>query len=284
MADEIGEYIRLGDFPEEFQHVLMREFAPYSVAMGWVSSRTKQTFTPFGSGTLITKNGKVGILTARHCVTEMHRKSRGHDTVVLVLRDARAVYLPPDSLIEHRLTTRSSDEYGPDLDFLEVAPCDQQRTILAIASVWPLKGDVDTLLREFGTEGSLLASVGFPEERCNTIPLSTGFRRRAYHLTCSHVIQRGDIIEKDGWDYIQSKCVYCEENDLPKSFGGASGGGIWSIRVIRDEITGKLIIRKRALVGVAFYETGIEKNEQFIRGHFIRSVYDLAWRNSGGGS
>ena len=276
----VDEYLRLGDFPKEFQDVLMREFAPYSVGMGWVSSRTRQTFTPFGSRTLVSKNGKVGVLTAQHCVREMHHTSRGHDTVVLILRDARAVYLPPDSLIEHRLTTPLSDEYGPDLDFLELAPSDQQRTILGIASVWPLNGHVDTLLREFGTEGLLLAWVGFPEERCETISLPSGFRRRGYYLTCPNVIQQGDIIEKSGWDYIQSKCFYCDENDLPKSFGGASGGGIWSIRVIRDEITRKLVIGKRALVGVAFYETGIEKNERYIRGHFIRSIYDVAWRNS----
>jgi hypothetical protein len=67
---------------------------------------------------------------------------------------------------------------------------------------------------------------------------------------------------------------------LPQSFGGASGGGIWSIQLVKDEITRRLMIGKRELVGVAFYETGIENNEQYIRGHFIRSIYDIAWRNS----
>src|SRR5438128_9451076 len=76
----VDEYLRLGDFPKEFQDVLMREFAPYSVGMGWVSSSTRQTFTPFGSRTLVSKNGKVGVLTAQHCVREMHHTSRGHDT------------------------------------------------------------------------------------------------------------------------------------------------------------------------------------------------------------
>jgi hypothetical protein len=276
MADE---YLRLGDMPKEFQELLMREFVPYSVGMGCVSSQAKHTFTPFGSGTLVKKNGNVGILTARHCVKQM-RASVGHDSVVLVLRDSRAVYLPPDSLIEYRLTTPLTEEYGPDLDFLEIAPCEQRQTVLAIASVWPLDRDVDVLFREFAAEGSLLASVGFPEERCKTTPLSDGFRRVAYHLTCSHVIQKGDIVEKDRWDYIQSKCFYSAENDLPQSFGGTSGGGIWSMEVLKSKATDKLSIGKSALVGVSFYQTKVENNVRYVRGHFIKSIYDVAWRKS----
>src|SRR6266566_7769217 len=178
----MGESLRLGDMPKDFQYVLAREFVPYSVGMGWVSSQNMQGFTPFGSGTLIKKNGTVGILTARHCVKQMQFESVGHDCVVLSLRDSRAVYLPPESLIAHRLTTPVSEEYGPDLDFIEIAPCSQRETILAIASVWSLDRDFDSLSKEFSSEGTLLAALGFPEERCKTMPLQNGFRRVAYQL------------------------------------------------------------------------------------------------------
>ncbi len=275
MADE---YLRLGDIPTDFQNVLMREFVPYSVGMGWVSSQKKQAFAPFGSGTFVKKNGTVGILTARHCVTQMHRQSAGHDRVALLLRDARAVYLPSDSLIDHRLTTPLTEEYGPDLDFIEIAPCDQLQTVLAIASVWSLDRDFESLLKEFSAEGSFLASLGFPEERCKTLPLQNGFRRVAYHLTCSHVIQKGDITEQDGWDYVQSKCFYCDENDLPQSFGGTSGGGIWALQVLKNRAGGKLSIGRSALVGVSFYQTNLENNIRHVRGHFIKSIYDVVWR------
>ena len=94
------------------------------------------------------------------------------------------------------------------------------------------------------------------------------------------MIQKGDIIERGGWDYIQSKCLYCDENDLPQSFGGTSGGGIWSVQVLKIKDAGKLIIGKRALVGVSFYQTAIENGVRYVRGHFIKSIYDAAWRNS----
>jgi hypothetical protein len=276
MADE---YLRLGDMPREFQEILAREFVPYSVGMAWVSSQAKHTFAPFGSGTLVKKNGHTGVLTARHCVKQMRHTSAGYDTVVLVLRDARAVYLAPDSLFEHKLTIPLTAEYGPDLDFLEIAPCEQRQTISAVASIWSLDREIDALLTNFATEGSLLVSGGFPEERCKTTPISGGFRRVAYHLAYSNVIQKGDIIEKDGWDYIQSTCFYCDENDLPQSFGGTSGGGIWGVQVHRNEDTGKFSIGKSALVGVSFYQTERENNLRYVRGHFIKSIYDKAWRN-----
>lgn len=275
MADE---WLRLGDMPKEFQ-ALMCEFVPYSVGLGRVSCRDKHAFAPAGSGTLVKRNGRIGILTARHCVTELRRGSTEDDLVALVLSDT-AVYLPPDSVFEHKLTTPLSEEHGPDLDFLEIAPCDQRGTLLAIASAWSLDQDVNGLLREFTAEGTLLASLGFPEERCTTTPISDGFRRVCYHLICNHVIEKGDIIERDGWDYVQSKCFYCDENNLPQSFGGTSGGGIWAMQVVKDNEAGKLSIRKRALVGVSFYQTKIEADERYVRGHFIKSIYDVAWGNS----
>lgn len=273
------EYLRLGDMPSDFQESLMREFVPYTIGMGWVSSKRKDAFTPFGSGTLVTKNGALGVLTARHCVKTMRRVQVGNDTVVLILRDSRAVYLPPDSLLERKLTNPLNDEYGPDLDFIEIAPCEQRQIITAIGSVWSLDRDFEALRQKFATEGTLLASVGFPEERCSTTSLRGGFRRISYHLTCGHVIQNGDITERNGWDYIQSKCFYCDENDLPRSFGGTSGGGIWAIEVLKSKTTEMLSIGTSALVGVSFFQTALEGNTRYVRGHFIRSIYDTAWAN-----
>jgi hypothetical protein len=274
----MSEYLRVGDIPTDFQYVVAREFVPYSVGMGWVSLQNMHTFTPFGSGTLVSKNGTVGILTARHCVKQMKHESVGHDCVVLLLRDSRTVYLPPEFLIEHRLTSPVSEEYGPDLDFIEIAPCSQRQTILAIASVWSLDRDFNLLSKEFSAEGTLLAALGYPEERCKTMPIQNGFRRVAYNLICNHVVEKGDVTEQDGWDYIQSKCFYCDENDLPQSFGGTSGGGIWAAQVLKDQASGRFSVGKSALVGVSFYQTKLANNIRYVRGHFIKSIYDVMWR------
>jgi hypothetical protein len=279
------EYLQLGAIPPDFQEVLMREFVPYSVALARVSKNDPRTFTPLGSGTLVKRRDRIGILTARHCLTACSPQVRlgpgGKDSLLLILRDARSVQLRPEELLEHRLVTPSSAEYGPDLAFLEIAPSEHLQTILAVASVWSLDRDPNAISKEFGSLNSMLASIGVPEERCETNLSENELHRISYHLTCVHAIQEGDISEKDGWDYIDSKCVYSYSNSLPRSFGGFSGGGIWSVEVKKSKSTGKLSVGKAALVGVSFYETKIENKVRYMRGHFVGSIYDMAWRNFG---
>jgi hypothetical protein len=277
------EYLRLGDMPADFENVLMREFVPYSVGLARVSKNDRKLFTPLGSGTLVKRRNRIGILSAQHCLTACSPRVRvgrdGQDSLLLILRDARSVQMRPEDLIEHRLATPASDEYGPDLVFLEIAPSERLQTILAIGSIWSLDRDFDEVLKRFGGVGSMIVSLGIPEERCQTQLNGNTFYRSSYHLSCSHVIHEESITVRDGWDYIDNKCVYSNSNPLPQSFEGCSGGGIWSVEVSRSKSTGKLSTGKGALVGVSFYQTTIENEIGFVRGHFIRSIYDLAWRN-----
>src|SRR5438034_158917 len=184
------EYLLLGDIPLDFQKVLMRAFVPYSVGLARVSQDDPKLFTALGSGTLVRKGTHIGVLSAQHCLTACSPRIRvgpsGKDSLLLILRDARGVQLPPEDL---------------------------------------------------------------------------------------------SITVRDGWDYIDNKCVYSKSSALPQSFAGFSGGGIWSVQVQRSKNTGKLSTGKAALVGASFYETPIENNIRYVRGHFIRSIYDLAWRN-----
>jgi hypothetical protein len=279
------EYIALDSLPDDFQKVVMREFVPYSVAIARVSSENHSTFVPLGAGTLVNRDGRIGILTARHCLKACSPQVQvgpcGKDTLLLILRDARSVRLHPEEMFEHELATPSSEEYGPDLAFLEISPCERLQTILAIASVWSLDRDPDEILKVFGGLKSMLAAVGFPEVRCETRIEGNHFHRISYHLTRTHVIEEGDITQRDGWDYIDSKCVYSSSSSLPRSFEGCSGGGIWSMEVKRNKSDSKLTIGRSALVGVSFYQTPLNNGVRHVRGHFVKSIYDLAWRNFG---
>jgi len=145
--------------------------------------------------------------------------------------------------------------------------------------VWSLDRDSDVLIKDFSSVGSLLTSLGFPEERCHTEISGNVFRRVSYHLTCPHVIVKGDITRRKDWDYIDSKCSYADSNPLPSSFEGTSGGGIWGLKVHRKKSNNKLVIGRSAVVGVQFYQTALKKNFRYVRGHFIRSIYELAWKD-----
>ncbi|HZR06705.1 MAG TPA: hypothetical protein VFA61_12835 [Candidatus Udaeobacter sp.] len=142
----------------------------------------------------------------------------------MVLRN-RIIELAPEITFEHTLARPRSPEYGPDLGFIEMAACELLGSIKAIASIWPLDGDPKKLLKEFGTAGSSLASVGIPEERCQTEITGNEFRRVCHHLTCLHVIENGNIAQRNGWDYIDSKCWYGDSNPWVTSFKGVVAEG-----------------------------------------------------------
>jgi hypothetical protein len=90
---------------------------------------------------------------------------------------------------------------------------------------------------------------------------------------------RRDITRRKGWDYVNSKCWYGDSNPLPKSFQGSSDGGIWGVQINRKSSDGKLVIGASALVGVQFYQTPLKRNVIYVRGHFVRSIYETAWKN-----
>jgi hypothetical protein len=73
----------------------------------------------------------------------------------------------------------------------------------------------------------------------------------------------------DGWDTIR-----CELEDagigFPKSFGGTSGGGVWSIYIRPDE-SGNPICEQKRFVGVLFWE---DYDKRHLIGHGSKSIYD----------
>lgn len=87
-----------------------------------------------------------------------------------------------------------------------------------------------------------------------------------------------DIVEANGWDYLHSECDYAAFPHLPASFGGISGGGIWSALLAGG--AGALRLKRLGLVGVNFWETPIRNGKRQIRGHFVRSIYHRAWQSS----
>jgi hypothetical protein len=200
--------------------------------------------------------------------------------MIFVLARGRVVTLPPTALMEHSLTTSSSKEYGPDLTFLEIVPGEALTSILAISSAWSLDRDYKQILQEFGTFGTGIASIGYPELDCRTTIAGTEIHRLCKHMTFMNSIGEHDLHDKNGWDYIESKCDSSNSPALPLSFDGVSGGPIWAMQT-RKHPNGKLSIERSALVGVTFYQTEYKNQVRYLRGHFVKSIYDLAWQADG---
>ena len=80
--------------------------------------------------------------------------------------------------------------------------------------------------------------------------------------------------ESSGYDYLEMAIQYESHNqDLPMSFGGVSGGGVWQVSLIRN-IQGNLEADEYILSGVAFYQTKLDGNHRLIRCHGRKTVYE----------
>lgn len=282
-AGNSGGLIMLGNLPSDFREILTREFVPYSVAIGVLRNGEASEFKPLGTGTLIEKSGRFGILTAHHCLhsfrPEVSVGRDGKDTIMLIFAGRNWMMIPPDELFEHVLTSPVNQEYGPDLTFLQIRPGSCLSSIRAKASFWPMEQDVDRLYEKYSDVATILAAIGYPELRCTTEIKGEEIHRLVQHDTMLNVIEPEGISEIDGWDYILTRCDYSDGNPLVSSFRGVSGGGIWALSAGLQKSTGEMQILDSALVGVSFYQTDLEDETRFIRGHFIKSIYREAWRD-----
>jgi hypothetical protein len=277
------EYVMLGDLPQDFNEVLMRYFSYYSVALGRVRNGKAEEFRPLGSGVLVKKGNRFGILTARHCLhackPEVELGTSGQDTLSLVMNTGRSVLIKPSEAIEHNLVNPTSEEFGPDLTFIEIFG-DVLNTIKAVGSFWPLDKKVDEIIGDFGSEGTPIVSIGFPQiDYQTTIEKPNIINHRVRHMTFSNVIQKRDLIEHEGWDYVESNMWYGGTPDLPATFSGVSRGPVWGMKLSKNNSDGQINIDKYALIGITFYQTELKGDERRLRAHFIKSIYDLAWRN-----
>jgi hypothetical protein len=191
-------YIKFRDLPHDFMEETGYTLADFSVALGGFEKANPKIPRFWGSGVLVQKGKRFGILTAHHCVHKPAYDFRfgfGGDKLVLVLKRAQFIVLPPEILIKHALGIPKGNEMEPDLA------------------------------------------------------------------------------------YIEANNEYEGNNDLPGSFGGVSGGPVWGLQINRNKTDGKLILKKFSLMGIAFLQIEITKKQRRVRAHFIKSIYDLAWRN-----
>jgi hypothetical protein len=182
-------------------------------------------------------------------------------------------------VVEHPLATPKCEEFGPDLTFIEILSIERLGTFQAIGSFWSLDRQPSEIMHAFGAEGTPTASIGYPQVYYNTLIEGSTVHRQVRHMVYSNAIKEGAVVEKDGWDYLESTIWYPGSTDLPTSFAGVSGGPVWGMELRKHKSDGHISIEKFALIGITFYEIYRQGDEGRLRAHFINSIYDIAWRN-----
>jgi len=84
------------------------------------------------------------------------------------------------------------------------------------------------------------------------------------------------VYQKDGYDYLEL-IADADLRDVPQSFAGVSGGGLWQIRLFKDKSERITWDEKRHFRGVAFWQSAITDRQRRIRCHGPQSIYEKAW-------
>lgn len=277
-----NNYIKFRDLSRDFMDETGYKLADFSVALGGFEKANPKIPRFWGSGVLVQKGKRFGILTAHHCVHGDYdlQFGFGGDKLVLILKRANFV-LPPEILIKHALGIPKGTEMEPDLAFIEILPSPQLGNIKAVSSFESLDKNPQDIAKYFVGIEKPFVVVCFPGEYHQTKNEGRTTLKIVKHMTFFYSIASDSIRERDGWDYIEANNWYGGNNDLPKCFKGVSGGPVWGLQIKKDKNNGQLSLKKFSLIGIAFLQIRISKKALRVRAHFIKSIYELAWRNLG---
>jgi hypothetical protein len=89
--------------------------------------------------------------------------TQGKDTLLLMVTHSRCVILDPNDAKEHPLAIPNSDEFGPDLTFIEIFPGPKLDLLKAIVSFWNLDQKHYELANKLSAPGIVIVEAGFPE-------------------------------------------------------------------------------------------------------------------------
>lgn len=274
------------DVPDSFHIEVSRALSPYCVALARMAGGNGETFQVFGSGTLVVRNGVYGILTAHHCLhsrmlsREVTVGQLGDDRLYFISKNGRTVSAAQYELTEEPLAppkNQANEEAGPDLTFIRLHPGPALSWLKAIASFWNLDRNVAALRTKFCVERMYIGNLGYPEHRYNLIKRSRAEVRIDVTLVNgSGALRNRDVEHRGSWDFIKCPIDYRAYPKLPKHYDGMSGGGIWAVLIAQKG--DPFEIQDFALLGVTYYQSAVRRGRSYLRGHFVQSIYQRAWR------
>jgi hypothetical protein len=220
--------------------------------VGFMRFRGDASIHPLGSGTLIKHGGVFGVLTCGHVWKAVSQEAEiGIMCFTVRGRSGPALRLGVKLLNPICFGDAPWHWTGPDIAFVRL-PASTESHFRSVATVRDLQRQIDLLTSGAFNRPGEHAVAGIVDEW--TTPGAVRANRKSISYTA--LVSLGSIrrrfmfaVDHDEWIY---KPEPPPETDLPGSYGGTSGGGLWRFNVDRVDDTEKL---HALLVGVAHYET-----------------------------
>jgi hypothetical protein len=238
-----------------------------------------------GSGTLVRLGDRRGILTAYHVVHNVVPKfdfrAGSQDSLGLIILPHERVHrfeiplgVGVTTVID--IAKPTVEELGPDLSFIEIKPSHHLDQLEACRDFFNLGVNREKGLRmDLGKKDPMVIS-GFCHEGHTLERDKDGFSLVKGFKGFAGFTSIENRNEHANYDLCDVGIDYSLDDDVPKSFGGYSGGGLWHIVLTKDENTGKVGHRPPMFAGVIFYQEQISETRKILRCHLTNSVYGLA--------
>lgn len=267
--------VRIGDIPKPLLDEIGAGLEHYFVPiLGLAAEGHPDPLKLIGSGTLVRIDSQHYVLTAAHVWEATER----FPTISFALTSYESWFpVPREGIAVRTLRDRRRAEFGPDLALLEISPALVPR-IVAHKSVLDLSQQRRAFLAEpLPIDSGLWAVTGMSGTLSG---VRTQPERRTFEADVHGRAFFGGIVqahERDGWDYLDAGADVTLA-DVPQSFGGVSGGGLWQIPLSLSKNTGQLSWNgQKRFNGVAFWESAVHEGRCVIRCHGQRSLFKKAW-------
>ena len=238
-----------------------------------VRSDNKEDFRLSGTGTLVVVSGLYCILTADHVLAEI----RSSDQLCLLTSftgELRRHAFDFTHLGFHHIARGSAESSGPDIGLI----------VLPQTNIGSLRSEkvffnIDKRRPRF-TNGFLEKDRGFwfttgiIGESEQVRGPAQGFASVKSYLALCGTAANPEEHEADGFDYVEMQIDYRQpDQELPASFGGCSGGGVWQVP-LRKNAAGELEEEDYLLSGVVFYQTKVDDGIRRLKCHGRKSIYE----------
>jgi hypothetical protein len=269
----ITEKLSITELPTSTIDVACDHIAQYTVAMNRVFRRDgKPDSQLVGTGTLVNIEGLDCILTADH-VLEVFAEPERLSLMSSFKGEPRGHEFALSHLGIHRIARGPSAEAGPDVGLI-VLP---QQSIGALRS--------EKIFYNVNRRSERFAGTYLPRDHgfwfnCGLIgetekalaPLPNVPNLKGYEGLCG--ASANPTESDDGvFDYLEVRVDYGGRTDLPGTFGGMSGGGLWQV-LLRKTASGIIEPEDYILSGVTFFQTAVEQKTRRLRCHGRKTVYE----------
>ncbi|GEM_PF-683484 len=265
------EKILVGDLPEDLMVQILNTVARYSVGLIAINLKDYGEEGIFiGSGTFIKIDKRFFILTAAHVISS--KIFNGSQAIGLSFSpDVHNFRIDKQYLSICYEWNKQYQSKGPDLGLIEL-PLNHIGTIQAKKNFWNLQNQKDIVLGLPYANNGVWAICGCAHEFTDFKTNERGYSKvmTFHHYLWFSGIESESVV--DDYDYFETSVNYESRDDLPKSFGGLSGGGLWQIPLFKQK-DGKITFDDPILSGLAFYQTEVKNNMRFIRCHGRNSIY-----------